>query len=219
MIEVSDVAAALIERAGPMGAMKLMKLTYYVQAWHASIYGKPLFQSRIEAWALGPVPPDLWELYRGGSGSIRTAVQGDSTHLSDDDLALVDLVVRHYGHLNGDELSAISHSEKPWQDARSGAEPMARSNSEITVASMASFFFDKTLAGHTPLELAVVGANPVVQNDEYAHKVVSQLLGAYRNTKIEFSNPNESEYVTYSSGFDESNFEELSASISDTTSN
>ena len=35
MIDVSDVAAALIERAGPMGAMKLMKLTYYVQAWHA----------------------------------------------------------------------------------------------------------------------------------------------------------------------------------------
>ena len=215
MIEVSDVAAALIERAGPMGAVKLMKLTYYAQAWHASIYGEPLFQSRIEAWTNGPVAPELWEQYSGGFGSIRTAVSGDATRLSEEDLALVDLVVRHYGHLNGGELSAISHSEQPWLDARAGAGSSERSSNEISVEAMASFYFDKTLDGHTPLELAVIGSNPVVENNEEARQILDDLFATYRNTRVEVLASDDTEYVTYTSGFDESNFEELSSSISD----
>ena len=48
-----------------MTTMKLQKLIYYSQAWSLVWDEKPLFAERIEAWANGPVCPDLYNLHRG----------------------------------------------------------------------------------------------------------------------------------------------------------
>ena len=50
------------------------------------------------------------------------------------------------------------------------------------------------------LELAIVGANPVVTNDEQARQIVSDLFASYRNTSVEGSN--DTDYVIYDSGLD-----------------
>jgi alpha-galactosidase/6-phospho-beta-glucosidase family protein len=50
------------------------------------------------------------------------------------------------------------------------------------------------------LELAIVGANPVVTNDEQARQIVSDLFAAHRNTSVEGSN--DTDYVIYASGLD-----------------
>lgn len=218
MIEVSDVAAALIEHAGAISTYKLMKLTYYVQAWHAAIYGQPLFEARIEAWVNGPVSPVLWEQYKGNS-IVREAVAGNPNSLTDENWDLIDLVISHYGHLNGDELSAITHSELPWLEARGDAPEFARLNTEISIESMAIFYADKTLAGHSPVELAIVGANPNVQDDEAASEILTNLLNKYKGTKVESTPIDEADYFRFKSGFDASNFEELSNQFNQTQHN
>ena len=50
------------------------------------------------------------------------------------------------------------------------------------------------------LELAIVGANPVVTNDKQARQIVSDLFAAHRNTSVEGSN--DTDYVIYASELD-----------------
>ncbi len=71
MAQVADVAAYILEKCGPMTAMKLQKLVYYSQAWHLVWTEKPLFDNRIEAWANGPVVWELYDLPRTLLGRIR----------------------------------------------------------------------------------------------------------------------------------------------------
>lgn len=49
MAKVNDVAAYILEHAGPLTAMKLQKLVYYSQAWQLVWEDKALFPERIEA--------------------------------------------------------------------------------------------------------------------------------------------------------------------------
>lgn len=44
-----------------MTTMKLEKLTYYCQAWSLAWDDVPLFDEEFEAWANGPVCPQLFE--------------------------------------------------------------------------------------------------------------------------------------------------------------
>ncbi len=48
-----------------LSTVKLQKLVYYSQAWHLVWEDRPLFPERIEAWANGPVVPDLYREHRG----------------------------------------------------------------------------------------------------------------------------------------------------------
>src|SRR5271170_6235706 len=60
-----DVAAYILQKCGPMTAMKLQKLVYYCQAWSLVWDESPLFNEPIEAWANGPVVPSLFSKLQG----------------------------------------------------------------------------------------------------------------------------------------------------------
>jgi uncharacterized phage-associated protein len=62
---VVDIAEYILEQLGEITTMKLHKLLYYCQAWHLVWDEEPLFEARIEAWANGPVAPEIYELHRG----------------------------------------------------------------------------------------------------------------------------------------------------------
>lgn len=64
MADVVDVAEYVLSKLGPMTAMKLQKLVYYAHAWHLVWDGEPMLDARIEAWANGPVVPELHEMHR-----------------------------------------------------------------------------------------------------------------------------------------------------------
>jgi uncharacterized phage-associated protein len=81
---VHDVAAYIIEKRGAMTAMKLQKLVYHSQAWPLVWDEKPLFDSRIEAWANGPVVPELYDRHRG-MFEIDKWPSGDPSALNDDE--------------------------------------------------------------------------------------------------------------------------------------
>lgn len=136
MADVLDVAAAIVDAVSAarvdddFTTMKLQKLVYYSQAWHLADHGTQLFDDPIEAWSDGPVVRRLWQRHIGAQ-SARGYRFGSADRLSDADRALIAEVVQRYGRLSGDELSAISHDERPWLDARGDLPPNAPSREVI----------------------------------------------------------------------------------------
>lgn len=141
MAHVNDVARYILERnEGRMSTMKLHKLAYYAQAWGLVWDEKPLFSSRIEAWANGPVTRDLYAAHRGHFDATASMFPGDSGNLSSDEKETIDAVLRAYGHLSGQQLSDLSHSERPWREARANVPEGEPSTNEISPEVMQDFY-------------------------------------------------------------------------------
>lgn len=139
MASASDVAAYILDKHGPVTAMKLQKLVYYAQAWSLVWDEKPLFQDRIEAWANGPVIPSLYDCHRG-QFRIMTWPKGDSAALDADERETIDSVLSFYGNRSAQWLSDLTHKEDPWRLARRNMKPGEPSNHEISLASMAEYY-------------------------------------------------------------------------------
>jgi uncharacterized phage-associated protein len=139
MATVHDVAAHIVRRLGPLSAMKLQKLVYYAQAWSLVWDDRPLFRARIEAWANGPVAP---ELYRHHRGAFQVAAWpfGDAGNLNAGERGTVNGIINFYGNRSPQWLSDLTHMESPWIRARKGLGPNEAGTNEITLASMAEYY-------------------------------------------------------------------------------
>jgi len=140
MASVFDVAAYILDVAGPMTAMKLQKLVYYSQAWSLVWDEEPLFSETIEAWANGPVVRSLYEAHRGRFRVSSGDVIGNREILTDTQKETIDAVLRDYGLHSSQWLSDLTHQERPWREARHGLAPGERSNRVISWASMAEYY-------------------------------------------------------------------------------
>lgn len=140
-VSVFDVAKYVLEKMGALSCMKLQKLVYYSQAWSLVWDDSPLFAERIEAWANGPVVPDLYSAHRNRYQVNANYFDcGDSSKLNDDQKDTIEAVLEFYGDKSAKWLSDLTHSEEPWIIARAGLADGERGNSEITIASMAEYY-------------------------------------------------------------------------------
>lgn len=139
MASVFDVAQYILERHGEMTAMKLQKLVYYSQAWHIAWTDDALFDERIEAWADGPVSPELFQLHKQAF-TISKLSKGSSSRLADEEKDTIKRVLKVYGNKSPQWLSDLTHLEAPWRDARDGLPARARSQREITPAAMGRYY-------------------------------------------------------------------------------
>lgn len=140
-MKVNNVARYILEhKGGHMSTMKLQKLVYYAQSWSLVWDEKPLFDSRIEAWANGPIIPDLYDQHRGLFTATIDTFPEDSEKLTEDEKETIDVVLGAYGHLNGQQLSDLSHSERPWREARKGVEDGASSTNKVSEEVMQEFY-------------------------------------------------------------------------------
>jgi len=139
MASVFDVAAYILGRCGPMTHMKLQKLVYYSQAWGLVWDEAPLFDQRIEAWANGPVCPELYNAHQG-EYMVNREPRGSAEALVGEQIDTVEAVLEVYGDKPAHWLSDLTHREAPWLSAREGIDAGVRSNREISHASMAEFY-------------------------------------------------------------------------------
>ena len=109
MRDIIDVAAYILEKVGDVSTMKLQKLAYYSQAYCLVDKHEALFGNSIEAWANGPVIPDLFKAHRR-----KYVVNIESMDfcrkpcdLDPNEKAVVDHVVNAIGSLSGSELSQL----------------------------------------------------------------------------------------------------------------
>ena len=61
-------------------------------------------------------------------------------NLSEDQLELIFSVLNKYGSLTSYELEMLSHSEKPWLEARQGVPPHERCTNKISRQTMKDFY-------------------------------------------------------------------------------
>jgi uncharacterized phage-associated protein len=150
MATVFDVAAYILQKCGPLTAMKLQKLCYYSQAWHLVWDEQPLFQEDIEAWANGPVVPELYRVHRGQFRvGDPTEVGGDATALTAEEVATIDSVLGFYGDKSAHWLSELTHREAPWRDARAAAGLADQERGRVVIEHSAMFEYYDSLTAST----------------------------------------------------------------------
>lgn len=140
MASVFDVAAYILNKMGAMTTMKLEKLCYYSQAWSLVWDERKLFPERFEAWANGPVCPDLYHMHKGMFKITPGDIQGSPSNIDEDGVKTIDAVIKFYGKLGAYQLSELTHHESPWVDARDGLPQGAICDKEIPVSAMAEYY-------------------------------------------------------------------------------
>ena len=135
MATAVDVASFIRAALPSVSRLKLLKLVYYAQAWALAWDRAPLFSERIEAWADGPVVRSLWAKEKHGS-----QVEPNADTLTAAERDTVRAVLAFYAGFDGEDLIEITHVEKPWLDAREGLPPGEKSQGEITVEAMRSYY-------------------------------------------------------------------------------
>ena len=148
MLKVFDVAKYFMYLANqgkkPITNKKLQKLVYYSQAWSLVLNNRKLFNEPIEAWIHGPAVRNLYIKYKSfGFNPINIDIKENSIKISTEDRELIDEVWKVYGKLDAQYLEMLTHSEQPWQEARSGLESFEGSDNEISTEDMKRFYSAK----------------------------------------------------------------------------
>jgi uncharacterized phage-associated protein len=122
---------------------KLQKLCYYAQAWHLALLNKPLFDNSFEAWIHGPVCPELYHQYKDFGWCLIPKTSSVPSNIAEESIEILDAVYDAYGKLSGDDLEFLTHSEKPWIEARKGLNEWEPSHNIIKEDTMAKYYKEK----------------------------------------------------------------------------
>lgn len=142
-ITVFDAASYILEHLPDKACstMKLHKLLYYSQAWSLVWDECPLFKENIEAWANGPVIPELFYYHKGlFTISFNKFSIGNSKRLNEIQRNTVNSVLEFYGDKNAQWLIDLTHMEDPWKNARKGLRNNERSNKIIHLDDIANYY-------------------------------------------------------------------------------
>jgi uncharacterized phage-associated protein len=118
-----DVAEFLLRlsdtEANDITNLKLQKLVYYVQGFHLAMHGATAFNEPIEAWAYGPVVPDLYHAYKGFGRQVIDPTKDYSftSEITTEQQELIREVYQVYGQYSGIKLMDLTHEERPWMEA------------------------------------------------------------------------------------------------------
>lgn len=127
--------------------LKLQKLLYYIQSWHITKFDKNiLFDELPEAWVNGPVYRSVYNQYKDKffrneainneleeSGlSEKTMQVSNSLGLSEEKVEFITAVLNVYASMSDEKLVLLTHNEEPWNNARQGLSPIARSTNKIS---------------------------------------------------------------------------------------
>lgn len=143
MEDIKDIAKWFLNHKD-MTHKKLQKLCYYAQAWYCALYdGTPLFENEIQAWVHGPVIPELYLMYSNYKWNKIPKVEFDESCLGEKTIDILEAVYNTYGDLSGNQLESLTHSEKPWIEARGNLKPWETSTTPISCNTMRDYYIKK----------------------------------------------------------------------------
>lgn len=126
---------------------KLQKLCYYAVAWHYALYDSPFVNNdRFEAWVHGPVSPTLWLKYKDYGWNPLPRAQ-EKPEFSTEKEEFLEIVYNTYSEFTGHQLESLTHSERPWIEARGNLSEYQASTRVISPESMKSYY--KQLYDHS----------------------------------------------------------------------
>ncbi|MBP3569673.1 MAG: DUF4065 domain-containing protein [Lachnospiraceae bacterium] len=125
--------------------LALQKMLYYIQGVYMQLFQKELFSEDCVAWVHGPVYKDVYEVFRNFKynpieDNRFSLLQNRFRELSQKEKIVIELVVDSFGMYSGKALEKITHTETPWQEARTYCLPQGRSNVVISKESIRNYF-------------------------------------------------------------------------------
>ena len=135
----------IFERLEEVTPLTLQKLLYFNQGIYTAIYQKPLFPEECQAWAHGPVYPDVYNMFRDFKYSpiedTRFAMfDGTEDPLTEEEKEVIDHVLNTFGLYSGKALEQITHRERPWLEARKGYGDGIAAKTPLSKESMKEYF-------------------------------------------------------------------------------
>lgn len=120
--------------------MRAQKLLYYVQGWSLVHRNSPMFCENIEAWAHGPVVPEVFQEFKEYGRNAIPVETGSADGLTEEEQDFIRAVWEIYRPYSALSLSDMTHAEAPWKNARGSLSREASSNRVITHAAMREYF-------------------------------------------------------------------------------
>lgn len=164
-LDIKDVAVYIglssVTKGLSISPLKLQKLLYYAQAWFMVFNGRcnTLFKDVPQAWVNGPVYPTIYYAYKDKASNMCDHLDGSAFFDGDsisgfqqasaklgmnpDQLELLESVIMMYGKQSQNNLIWLTHSELPWAESRNGLAPYERSDREISLDTMFSYYSER----------------------------------------------------------------------------
>ena len=129
--KINMVINYILNRCGDITPLALQKSLYYVQGFYYAFNDKFLFEEDCQAWAHGPVYPEVYFKYKHFKfDPIESKIEVSDTIFTSSELIIIENVVKHFCCYSGKVLEKFTHSEYPWLETR-GEIPELESSTEI----------------------------------------------------------------------------------------
>ena len=108
------------DKGKPTSNLRLQKILYFVQANFLISKNVECFNDNIYAWDFGPVVPSVYFEYKifGGASIPSSGTNNKEYNISESDKQLVNEIVDQCNQYSTSSLVQITHSQKPWNEAR-----------------------------------------------------------------------------------------------------
>lgn len=145
--KASKIAKWLIFQLANSGELlthlKLQKLLYYSEVWNQIINERELFEEKFQAWAHGPVVPEVYSIYKLHSWNVLPVPKSEPKGIDDETINVLNQIINSYGALTAKALENMTHEDQPWIDARGGRSAEERCETVIPKDSLVKFFKSK----------------------------------------------------------------------------
>lgn len=128
--KIEVVTRYMLSKSVDITPLALQKMLYYAQAFFYALFEKTLFNDPCQAWAHGPVYPDVYYKYREfGYDPIKLPeieFNDELSGLSISEINLLDAIIAAFGRYSGTTLRWMTHNEQPWLETRGSLRPTDR---------------------------------------------------------------------------------------------
>lgn len=129
------VVADYITKKCDVTNLTLQKLLYYIQGFYYAFYETFIFNENCKAWQYGPVYGEKYYNYKHfGKEIIDSKNSFELGLLSEDEISLIDSILKCFACYGGSNLIEFTHHEKPWLETKK--------NHVIKKELIASYFVD-----------------------------------------------------------------------------
>ena len=149
------VIARIAEDKYSLSLLKLQKILYYIQAWHLVYFdGVPMFENDFQAWVHGPVCREVYDRFNINHrlyDNVTLSDIGDSPDVSEvteQDIDFINAVLDVYAKYSGAQLEQLTHSERPWLEARGNLSPAAHCENIISRVTMRNHYSARVSKNH-----------------------------------------------------------------------
>ena len=149
-IDSIELAYYILGRIKNVKHLKLQKLIYYIEAWHLAVFGESIVRDEFEAWLHGPVSRKVWREFKDASqlyavitadkDRCRQAERQITRALDEDQVELIEDVLKEYGSKTAYHLEMLTHREQPWIEARKGVPDGAACSTAISKSLMKKYY-------------------------------------------------------------------------------